>query len=78
MEKHDGEIEIEGSFLFFLSLLPEGGERDHIVGRVDRLKCYGKILEKNYGKVILDRKHLCFLVWIINRGHLNAAGDYAD
>ena len=38
----------------------------------------GKILGTNKGKVILDRKHFNFLVQVIDRGHLNAAGGYVE
>ena len=45
------------------------------MGRVVRLESSGKILG---AKVILDRKHFSFLVQVINRGDLNAAGGYAE
>ena len=32
----------------------------------------------NLGKVILDRKHFSFLVQVIEKDHLNAAGGYAE
>ena len=31
-----------------------------------------------WGKMILDKKHFSFLVQVIDRGHLNAAGGYAE
>ena len=48
------------------------------MGRVVRLESSGGILRANYGKVILDRKHFSFLVQVIGKGHLNAAGGYAE
>ena len=51
---------------------------DYIMGRVVRLKSSGEILGANLGKVILDRKHFSFLLQVIDRSHLNAAGGYAE
>ena len=31
-----------------------------------------------YWELIRDRKHFSFLVQVIDRGHLNVAGGYAD
>ena len=48
------------------------------MGRVVRMESSCKILGTNKEKVMLDRKHFRFLVQVINRGHLNAAGGYAE
>ena len=48
------------------------------MGRVVRLEMSGEIFGANYGEVILDRKHFSFLVQVIDRGYLNAAGGYAE
>ena len=48
------------------------------MGRVVRLESSGEILGTNYGKVILDRKPFSFLEQVIDRGHLNRAGGYAE
>ena len=62
--------------LFPVSDTRRGG--DYIVGRVVRLERSGEILGADMEKMILDRKHFIFLVRVIDRGHLNAAGGYAD
>ena len=49
------------------------GGLDYTVGMVVRFET-GEILGANQGKDILDKKHFSFL----NRGHLNAAGGYAE
>ena len=48
------------------------------MGRVVRLKSSGEIVGANYGEVILDSKPMSFHVYVINRGHPNAAGGYAE
>ena len=48
------------------------------MGRVVRLKSSGEILGADYGKVILARRYFSFLVQVIGRSHLSAAGGYAD
>ena len=54
------------------------GGGDYIVGRDVRLESSGDILGANQGKLFLDRKHLRFLVQMIDRCHLNATGDYVE
>ena len=48
------------------------------MGQVVRLESSGEILGGNKRKVILDRKHFSFLMQVIDRGHLNAAGGYTE
>ena len=43
-----------------------------------RLESSGEVLVTNYGKMILDRKHFSLLVQLMDGGHLNAAGSYAE
>ena len=50
---------------------------DYTVGRVVRLESSGEIMGANQGKVILNSKYFSFLLQVIDRGHLNAAGGYA-
>ena len=54
------------------------GGSDYTMGRVVRLESSGKILRVNQEKVILDRNHFNFLVQVIDRGYVNAAGGYAE
>ena len=46
--------------------------------RVVRLESSGGILGANQRKMTLDRKHFSFIVQVIDRGHFNAAGGYAE
>ena len=48
------------------------------MGRVVRLESSGEILGTNYEEIFLDWKHFSFLMQVIDRGHLNTAGGYAE
>ena len=63
--------------MFYFLVSDTRGRDDYTMGRVDMIESSGEILEVNEGKMILDRKHFSFLVQVINRGPLNAAGGYA-
>ena len=46
--------------------------------RCVRLESSGKILEANWGKMILSRKYSSFLMQVIDRCYLNGAVDYKE
>ena len=60
----------------FFQVSDTRGGGDYIVGKVIGLECTALILGANKGNVMLDRKHLSFLVQVMDRGHQNGAGVY--
>ena len=62
--------------IFQVSATREGS--DYIMGRVVSLERSREILGADQGEVILYRKHFRLLMQMIDRGHHNAAGDYAQ
>ena len=63
---------------FYVYQGDQRGGGHYTVGMIVMLESSGEILGTNFGKVILNMKHLSFLVQVIDRGHLNAAGGYAE
>ena len=47
------------------------------MGRVVRLEGSGKLLGSYLRKVIMNKKHLCFLIQMINGSHFHATDGYA-
>ena len=61
----------------FYHVFATRGGSDYTVGMVIRRDGASEQLGSNYGNMILNRKHFNFLGQVIDKGHINATGDYA-